>query len=104
MLISHFQVTHEFHSVCIIVAHCMNLRQNVNMNYSYQTTKYEKEISIHSAVLSHEAGKKILPYQIFQQIGPKQLYSFFLPEIHEPPHEKTNVLHMRKQRRRSASR
>ena len=30
---------------------------NRDMNYSYPTTMYEKEISIHTVVMSHGAGK-----------------------------------------------
>ena len=72
MLISHFQVTFGFDSICIVVAPRVNLRQksyNINMNFSYQNTMFEKEISIHKEIVSHEIGKVTYHNYFFSKYG-----------------------------------
>ena len=54
VLISHFQDTSWFDSVCFIVE---MLGKTVNLNYSALTTMYERDIQIHIVVTSHGAGK-----------------------------------------------
>ena len=39
-----FQVTPGFNSACSVVAHCVNLRQSVNMNKNYATTMCERGV------------------------------------------------------------
>ena len=67
-----FKVTPEFDSVYTIVIRWVNLRQNVNMNIdpNHQTTctMRDEEISIHTVVITHEAGRVTNLDTFFQQI------------------------------------
>ena len=53
MLIGQFQVTSWFDSVCVVAIRWVNLRPNLNMNYSALTTMYERDIRSHTVVTSH---------------------------------------------------
>ena len=86
MLISHFLVTSWFDSVCIVARCYTNLskNENFNMNISFLTSMYGRDIRFNSVFMSHGAGK--------DSVEAKNVNLHFLPKIRIIGHKYVHTL------------